>query len=106
MPQVVEAQAPAGLDGVGAPQCVRCPQPEYSHDAFERKITGVVLLDVTVTVDGKVINPVVLKSVGYGLDEKAVKAVRKWKMKPAMGPAGKPVACRVQVSLNFELKRR
>jgi len=60
-----------------------------------------VLLDVTVTTDGEVKNPTVIKSPGYGLEEKAMEKVVTWKMKPALGPDGQPVTCRVQIEVTF-----
>ena len=93
----------AGVNGVGSPQCIYCPQPEYSDEARKAKYQGTVLLDVTVTADGRVINPVVIKGPGLGLEEKALSQVRNWKMRAAIGPSGKPVNCRVQIEVTFHL---
>src|SRR6202171_4456700 len=93
----------AGVNGVGSPQCIYCPQPEYSDEARKAKYQGTVLLDVTVTADGRVLNPQVLKGPGLGLEEKAMAQVKNWKMRPAVGPGGKPVNCRVQIEVTFHL---
>jgi protein TonB len=93
----------AGVNGVGSPQCIYCPQPEYSDEARKAKYQGTVLLDVTVTADGRVMNPVVIKGPGLGLEEKALAQVKNWKMRAALGPGGKPVACRVQIEVTFHL---
>jgi len=93
----------AGVNGVGSPQCIYCPQPEYSDEARKAKYQGTVLLDVTVTTDGRVINPIVIKGPGLGLEEKALAQVRNWKMRPSVGPNGKPVNCRVQIEVTFHL---
>jgi len=93
----------AGINGVGSPQCIYCPQPEYSDEARKAKYQGTVLLDVTVTVDGRVIAPVVIKGPGLGLEEKALAQVKNWKMRPSIGPNGKPVNCRVQIEVTFHL---
>ena len=77
----------AGVNGVGSPVCIYCPQPEYSDEARKAKYQGTVLLDVTVTSDGRVINPFVIKGPGLGMEEKALAQVRNWKMRPALGPA-------------------
>jgi outer membrane biosynthesis protein TonB len=37
------------------------------------------------------------------LEEKAVAQVKNWKMRPAIGPNGKPVNCRVQIEVTFHL---
>jgi TonB family protein len=93
----------AGVNGVGSPACIYCPQPEYSDEARKAKYQGTVLLDVTVTADGRVLNPQVLKGPGLGLEEKAMAQVKNWKMRPAIGPNGKPVNCRVQIEVTFHL---
>ena len=93
----------AGVNGVGSPVCIYCPQPEYSDEARKAKYMGTVLLDVIVTTDGRVLNPQVLKGPGLGLEEKAIAQVRNWKMRPALGPNGKPVTCRVQIEVTFHL---
>jgi periplasmic protein TonB len=93
----------AGVNGVGSPQCIYCPQPEYSDEARKAKYQGTVLLDVTVTAEGRVISPVVIKGPGLGLEEKALAQVKNWKMRPAVGPSGKPVNCRVQIEVTFHL---
>lgn len=93
----------AGVNGVGSPVCIYCPQPEYSDEARKAKYMGTVLLDVIVTTDGRVLNPQVLKGPGLGLEEKAMSQVKNWKMRPALGPNGKPVNCRVQIEVTFHL---
>lgn len=95
--------ARAGVNGVVPPECIHCPPPEYTDKARAAKYSGTIVLDITVTTDGKVIDPVVTKSPGLGLNEKALKQVKKWKMKPALGPDGKPVNCRVQIEVSFHL---
>jgi TonB family protein len=91
----------AGKKGVGVPKCLYCPGPEYSEEAVKAKFAGEILLDVTVTSDGRVIDPVVVKGPGLGLEEKALEQARNWKMTPAPGPNGKPVNCRVQVLMTW-----
>jgi periplasmic protein TonB len=91
----------AGVKGVTPPQCLYCPAPKFSKAARKAKIAGTVVLDVTVTMDGQVKNPTVVKSPGYGLEEKAIEKVVTWKMTPGLLPDGKPVACRVQIEVTF-----
>jgi TonB family protein len=112
VPRVIKAQqtaepkvdpARAGTHGVTSPQCVYCPQPEYSQKARKDRVSGTVLLDVIVTADGQIAKPVVLKGPSDDLSERALEAVRKWKMKPASGPDGKAIDCRVHGQVNFNL---
>ena len=93
----------AGVNGVGSPVCIYCPLPEYSDEARKAKYQGSVTLDVTVTTDGRVINPVVVKGPGLGLEEKAMAQVKNWKLKPSIGPNGKPVNARVIIEVAFRI---
>jgi len=93
----------AGVNGVGKPECIYCPDPEYSDEARKAKYQGTVVLDVIVTADGRVMDPHVIKGPGLGLEERAMAQVRNWKMRPAVGPNGKPVTCRVQIEVLFRL---
>lgn len=93
----------AGTNGIGQPVCIYCPPPEFSDEARKAKYMGFVLLDVLVTADGRVTDPIVIKGPGMGLDEKAVERVKTWKMHAAPGPGGKPTSCRVQIEVHFTL---
>jgi TonB family protein len=85
------------------PICLHCPRPDYSKEAKKKKIEGTVWLDVLVTPTGDVAETKVTKSLGYGLDEEAIKAVMKWKFRPLIGPDGKPVEVHATVQLDFKL---
>jgi periplasmic protein TonB len=92
-----------GVNGVGYPTCVYCPRPDYSKEAREKEIEGIVVLEVLVSREGKATEVKVLKSLGYGLDEKAIKAVKEWKFQPAIVNAtGKAAGPWIQVEINFQ----
>jgi protein TonB len=93
----------AGTNGVGIPVCLYCPTPQYSDEARKAKYQGTVVLQVTITTDGRAINISVVKGPGLGLEEKAIEAVKGWKFKPAVGPGGKPVATIVPIEVTFRL---
>lgn len=93
----------AGINGVGIPECIYCPPPLYSDDARKAKYMGSVVLQVTVTADGRAVNISIVKDPGMGLGEKAVEAVRTWRFKPAVGPSGKIVAVIVPIEVTFRL---
>jgi protein TonB len=42
------------------------------------------------------------KSLGYGLDEEAVKAVSQYRFKPAQKD-GRPVAVQIHIAVNFQI---
>lgn len=93
----------AGVNGVGTPVCLYCPQPQYSDEARKAKYQGVVTLLVTVTTDGRAANISVVKGPGLGLEEKAIEAVKTWKFKPALGPNGKIANVIVPIEVTFRL---
>jgi periplasmic protein TonB len=93
----------AGTGGVGFPSCAYCPDPKYSEEARKAKYQGTVVLQAVITADGRAIDIQVVKGPGLGLEEKAVEAVKDWRFKPAMGPAGKPVPVSVPIEVTFRL---
>jgi TonB family protein len=88
--------------GVSAPTLLSKVEPEYSEEARKAKYQGVVLLYVEVDPSGRAINIRVLHSLGLGLDEKAMEAVRKWRFKPGVRD-GRPVTVQAQIEVNFRL---
>ena len=88
--------------GVSAPAVLFKVDPEYSEEARKAKYSGTVLLSVIVDSEGRARDIRVLKSLGMGLDEKAVEAVQKWKFKPGM-KGGTAVNVRAQIEVNFRL---
>jgi periplasmic protein TonB len=93
----------AGTGGYGIPQCLYCPRADYSDEAMKVKIQGEVELLAVVTSDGRVTDIQVVKGLGYGLDENAVKAARTWRLRPALGPDGKPATVREIIEMTFQL---
>lgn len=89
--------------GVTAPTLLSQIQPEYSDDGRKARIQGTVELLIIVQADGTVKFDSVRKSLGYGLDQKAMEAVGKWKF-VAGKRDGKPVATYVSVMVNFSLR--
>ena len=88
--------------GVSAPRATYKPDPEYSPEARQAKYQGTVVLSLVVAPDGRAHGLRVVRSLGMGLDEKAIEAVRQWRFEPARKD-GKPVAVAVDVEVNFRL---
>ncbi len=88
--------------GVSAPRQLYAPDPEYSEEARKAKYQGTVILTITVGPDGRVHDVRVSRSLGMGLDEKAVESVKTWTFDPARKD-GVPVAVLVSVEVNFRL---
>jgi protein TonB len=93
----------AGTGGYGTPACLYCPRADYSDEAMKVKVQGVVELIAVITPDGRVTDVRVAKGLGLGLDEKAIEAVRTWRLKPALGPDGRPASVRQIIEVTFQL---
>jgi len=89
-------------NGVTAPHVIYNPDPEYADEARRIKYQGNVVLSLIVDPLGKVRQIRVARSLGMGLDEKAVEAVQKWRFVPGMKD-GRPVAVQVNVEVTFRL---
>lgn len=60
------------------------PRPVYTDEGRQLKIEGEVLLDVVFSASGQVRIVKVMRGLGHGLDESAVRAAEKIQFKPAM----------------------
>jgi len=89
-------------NGVTAPIVLYKKEPEYSEEARKAKYQGTVVLYIEVDPSGRAVNPKVVRSLGLGLDEKALEAVRQWKFKPGYKD-GKPVTVAATIEVNFRL---
>jgi TonB family protein len=87
---------------VSAPKAVYQPDPEYSKEARKAKYGGTCILWLIVGADGLTHDIRVARSLGLGLDEKAIEAVKRWKFEPAMKD-GKPVSVQANISVGFHL---
>jgi TonB family protein len=88
--------------GVSKPRLVYGPDPEYSEEARKAKFMGTCALSLVVGPDGRPRDIAIARSVGLGLDEKAIETVKTWKFDPAMKD-GKPVAVQIIVEVAFHL---
>ncbi|MBV8819807.1 MAG: TonB family protein, partial [Acidobacteriaceae bacterium] len=88
--------------GVSAPSVISKIEPEYTDEARAAKYQGTVVLAVSIGSDGSIYEANVIRSLGLGLDEKAVDAVTQWKFKPATKD-GQPVNVRATIEVNFRL---
>jgi TonB family protein len=91
-----------GVGGVSNPIAIVTPDAEFSDEARRAKYQGVCLISVIVDSHGFPQNPRVIRSLGMGLDEKALEAVQRYRFKPATKD-GKPVAVMITVEVNFRL---
>ncbi len=88
--------------GIVAPRVTYAPDPEYSEEARKEMLNGTAILWLIVGADGQPRDIKVIQSLGDGLDQKAVDAVKAWKFEPAT-KEGKPVAVQINIEVNFHL---
>jgi len=93
----------AGLNGYGYATCLYCPNPPFTDEAVKEKYSGTVVLVGTVHPDGHVTDIQVVEGLGLGLSEKAIETVKKWRLKPAIGPDGRPATVRETINIDFRL---
>jgi TonB family protein len=92
----------AGVGGVKNPQILSKEKPKYTEDARRDKIQGVVVLQAVFRKDGTVSDIKVIRGLGYGLDEEAVKAAAKIKFVPGTKD-GQQVNVRAKLEFTFSL---
>lgn len=88
--------------GVSAPVPKFTPDPDYSEEARKAKYQGSVTLYAIIGPDGKPRNLRVVRSLGMGLDEKAMEKVRTWLFDPGKKD-GQPVAVAMSIEVDFHL---
>jgi len=95
---------PMGTPGVTDPEILVQTVPSYTDDAIKAKVQGVVLLQAIIRKNGRVDSPVVLRGLGYGLEEKAIQEiVANWRFRPAT-LKGQPVDLQATIEVTFNLR--
>ena len=88
--------------GVTVPVVLHKVEPQYSPEARDAKLEGMVVVSAEIWPDGLVHNARITKGLGMGLNEKALEALRQWKFKPG-AKDGKPVKVQASIEINFRL---
>jgi TonB family protein len=88
--------------GVTQPVLLWKIEPEYTDEARRARVQGTVVLHIEVDTGGQAQNITVTQSLGLGLDERAIEAVRRWRFRPGYRN-GKPWATAAMVQVNFRL---
>jgi TonB family protein len=103
-PQVLFGDQIVPIGGsVSEPRLLSQTEAEYTPEARDARISGVVEMLIAVKPDGTVEFRDFNKTLGFGLDQKAADAVRKWKFQPAMKD-GQPVSSLMMVQVQFSLR--
>jgi periplasmic protein TonB len=88
--------------GIRPPTKVRDVSPVYPEIAQRARVEGIVILEATIGIDGRVTNARVLRSIPL-LDQPALDAVRQWTFTPTL-LNGTPVSVIMTVTVTFALK--
>src|SRR5215467_8815180 len=88
---------------VSLPEVLFYTDPFYTRTAREKKVEGTVTIEGAFDVNGcmKVVR--IIKTIGFGLDENALAAVRSWRFSPAKRNGEEPVEAHAQIDVNFSL---
>ena len=89
--------------GIEPPRLLREVKATYTEEARRANIIGDVLMEVVVRADGTVGSARVTRGLGFGLDDRAIVAVRQWRFAPARRQ-GVPVDVIVEVAMEFNLR--
>jgi protein TonB len=102
----VEQLAPATSQGCTeadvSPRHISQVLPKMTHEAQQAEIEGVVLIDVTIDPSGSVVDARIVRGLGYGLDEAALRAAKAWTFQPAMR-CGRPIVGHKKIPFRFTL---
>lgn len=101
-PPPPEAPKTVRVGVVKAPAKVHDLTPTYPAIAQAARVQGVVIIQATIGIDGRVVDAIVLRSVPL-LDVAAIEAVRQWRYTPST-LNGQPVAVVMTVTVNFTLQ--
>jgi len=96
-PQIAEADSGAAEGrytvggGISRPELIQKVEPSWTDEARQAGVSGLVLVSLTVDAEGNPQDLGVTRGLGYGLDEKALDAVRQWRFRAGLKD-GAPVA--------------
>jgi periplasmic protein TonB len=88
--------------GISAPTAISAPDPDYTEEARRAKKQGTCVLWLIVDSAGHPRDIRVARGLGFGLDAKAVEAVKQWRFQPALKD-GHPVDVQISVEVEFHL---
>jgi TonB family protein len=94
----------AGQEGVKTPAIISKPSPRYSEEARQSGIEGVLRVSAVFRTEGSITDIKVVKRLGYGLDEEAIKAARQITFTPGQKD-GKPVNVKMTLEYTFHINK-
>jgi len=102
-PQPGEKFYRIGDAGIVAPKCLYQPMPQYTPQAREARVEGIILLQGVIRRNGHIDSLKVIRGLGNGLDESALDMVGKeWRFEPGTFN-GQPVDVQANIEISFRL---
>lgn len=101
-PPAVGAAAPVAAGADAPPLVLFQVRPVYPKELAEKKVSGTVVVDFVVEVDGSVSAVRAIRAANDKFEEEAIACVKQWKFKPAIKD-GKPARARMQVPITFDV---
>ena len=90
--------------GVTMPKILQKTTPSYTDDAIKSKVQGIIILQAIIRKDGRVDSFKVLRGLGYGLEEKAIREIAaNWRFRPGT-LKGRPVDVLATIEVQFNLR--
>ena len=89
--------------GIEPPSLRREVKPVYTDEGRKRAIEGDVVMEIVVRRDGSVGDVRLMRTLGAGLDQRAIAAVKQWRFSPARRK-GAAVDVLVEVAVGFALR--
>jgi protein TonB len=102
-PPAQRAAVVQSASAVKTPTVIEKPKPQYTAEAIQNHVEGVVTLRIRVMPNGTVEVVSVTKPLGYGLDDSARRAIMATKFHPATDASGTPVVWEGIVNVTFQL---
>lgn len=87
-------------EGISVPKLISSRPPEFTDEARRSNIRGTVFLSFVVGADGTPRDIYLERGPGFGFDEAAIAALKKWVFQPAMAN-DKPVPVAVTAEISF-----
>jgi len=93
---------PSPKDGITPPKPLVTPEPSYEEIARQSKIQGKTVLNAVVNRQGMTEQIEVVRPLGIGLDDSAIRTISNWRFQPAT-MSGQPVAVLISVEVEVRL---
>lgn len=95
------SQSTPSADAITPPRLLHSENPKFTPEARKAKLTGDVIVSLTVDEQGIPQDVAVEKGLGMGLDEAAVEAIRQYRFSPAVKD-GVPIKVTMKIVVNFK----